>query len=317
VTPAPSSTGRTGSKSATAATRHGCNGASPNRAALTIAIRRSTTWDNAVAESVLGLFKSQAVAPRSTFRTDPVRSLADVEARTNYVDWLDMQRLHSVLNNSTPEEFWIGLLRSTDQLASGAQQEVGTKSGTVHSGIGGTIDVDAIGLSTDTAGMATTPPGSGGVGVIGKHCNPFLVWLVWPPITLGIYHVVWWYKINREVRDFDQRIEVSPGAAVLALFPGAVILVPPYVSVWNTGDRIRRVQAAGDHHWINATRGSDWSWPSGEQIEQLLGVLLLPEYLNAERIRPAQGDRGIDVRVPGGDGWTVYQNKWFVGELTP
>jgi Domain of unknown function (DUF4234) len=82
------------------------------------------------------------------------------------------------------------------------------------------------------------------VGVIGKHRNPFLVWLVWPLITLGIYHLVWWYKINREVRDFDQRIEVSPGVAVLALFPGAIILVPPYVSVWNTGDRIRRAQAA-------------------------------------------------------------------------
>ena len=94
------------------------------------------------------------------------------------------------------------------------------------------------------AGGPPTSPGSGAVGVIGKHRNPFLVWLVWPLITLGIYHLVWWYKINREVRDFDQRIEVSPGVAVLALFPGALILVPPYVSVWNTGDRIGRAQGA-------------------------------------------------------------------------
>ncbi len=85
-------------------------------------------------------------------------------------------------------------------------------------------------------GGPPTPPGSGGVGLIGKHRNPFLVWLVWPLITLGIYHLVWWYKINREVRDIDQRIEVSPGVAVLALFPGAIILVPPYVSAWKTGD---------------------------------------------------------------------------------
>jgi hypothetical protein len=90
-----------------------------------------------------------------------------------------------------------------------------------------------------------SPPDSAGVGSIGKPRNPFLVWLVWPLITLGIYHFVWWYKINREVRDFDQRIEVDPGVAVLALFPGALILVPPYVSVWNTGDRIRRAQVAG------------------------------------------------------------------------
>jgi len=94
------------------------------------------------------------------------------------------------------------------------------------------------------AGGPPTPPGSGALGVIGKHRNPFLVWLVWPLITLGIYHLVWWYKINREVRDFDQRIEVSPGVAVLALFPGALILVPPYVSVWKTADRIGRAQGA-------------------------------------------------------------------------
>ena len=68
-------------------------------------------------------------------------------------------------------------------------------------------------------GQQPMPPGNGGVGAIGKHRNPFLVWLVWPLITLGIYHLVWWYKINREVRDFDQRIEVSPGLAVLPSFP--------------------------------------------------------------------------------------------------
>ncbi|MDR0342036.1 MAG: DUF4234 domain-containing protein, partial [Nocardiopsaceae bacterium] len=33
-------------------------------------------------------------------------------------------------------------------------------------------------------------------GRAGKTRNVFLVWLVWPFITLGIYHLVWWYKIN-------------------------------------------------------------------------------------------------------------------------
>jgi hypothetical protein len=96
------------------------------------------------------------------------------------------------------------------------------------------------------------PPPSGpapgvagpGTGITGKHRNPFLVWLVWPFITLGIYHLVWWYKINREVRDFDRRINVSPGVAVLALFPGFLLIVPPFVSVYRTGARIRRAQQA-------------------------------------------------------------------------
>jgi hypothetical protein len=63
------------------------------------------------------------------------------------------------------------------------------------------------------AGGPPIPPGSAEVGVIGKHRNPFLARLVWPLITLGIYHLVWWYKINREVRDFDQRPTFKAGHA--------------------------------------------------------------------------------------------------------
>lgn len=93
-------------------------------------------------------------------------------------------------------------------------------------------------------GPPVQPVAVGGGGVVGKRRSPFLVWFVWPLITLGIYYLVWWYKINREARDFDPRIEVSPGLAVLAIFPGGIIIVPPYVTAWKTGDRIRRMQIA-------------------------------------------------------------------------
>ena len=44
-------------------------------------------YDNAVAESLMGLFKSEAVAAGSPFRAGPLRTLTDVEALTmNYVD---------------------------------------------------------------------------------------------------------------------------------------------------------------------------------------------------------------------------------------
>jgi transposase InsO family protein len=63
-------------------------------------------YDNAVAESVFGLFKNEAIAAGSPFRTGPLRTLADVEAITlNYVDWYNNRRLHSLLSNTTPEEF--------------------------------------------------------------------------------------------------------------------------------------------------------------------------------------------------------------------
>ena len=81
-------------------------------------------------------------------------------------------------------------------------------------------------------------------GRMGKTRNIFLVWLVWPLITFGIYRIVWWYKINREARDLDERIIVSPGVAVLAITLGAFIIVPPFVSIYKTGERISRMQAA-------------------------------------------------------------------------
>jgi hypothetical protein len=81
-------------------------------------------------------------------------------------------------------------------------------------------------------------------GRIGKTRNIFLVWLVWPFLTLGIYHLVWWYKINREARDLDNQIEVSPGIAVVAISLGALIIVPPFVSIFKTGERIGAMQEA-------------------------------------------------------------------------
>lgn len=79
-------------------------------------------------------------------------------------------------------------------------------------------------------------------GHAGKIRNIFLVGLIWPLITLGIYHLVWYYKVNREAQDFDQRIEVNPVLAVLAITVGWVVIVPPFVSVYNTGQRIARMQ---------------------------------------------------------------------------
>jgi hypothetical protein len=81
-------------------------------------------------------------------------------------------------------------------------------------------------------------------GRMGKTRNIFLVWLVWPVITLGIYHLVWWFKINQEAGDLDADIEVRPGIAVVAITLGALIIVPPWVSIFKTGERIGRMQAA-------------------------------------------------------------------------
>jgi len=63
-------------------------------------------YDNAVAESVIGLYKNEAIAAGSPFRDGPLKTLADVETVTmEYVDWYNNHRLHSRLGNLTPEEY--------------------------------------------------------------------------------------------------------------------------------------------------------------------------------------------------------------------
>jgi drug/metabolite transporter (DMT)-like permease len=77
---------------------------------------------------------------------------------------------------------------------------------------------------------------------VGKTRNPWGVWLI-ALITLGVYFFVWYYKVNRELRDYDPDIEVEPGIALLAVLLGwIVIFIFAWVSVYRTGDRIQQAQ---------------------------------------------------------------------------
>jgi hypothetical protein len=78
---------------------------------------------------------------------------------------------------------------------------------------------------------------------IGKPRDPLVVWLL-SLVTFGIYYLVWWYKINREVGEYDPSIRVSPGVSVLALAVGWIILFPPWVTTVTTGMRIAQAQRA-------------------------------------------------------------------------
>jgi transposase InsO family protein len=63
-------------------------------------------YDNALAESTIGLFKTEAIREDSPFRTGPLRQLEDVEWVTaNWVHWYNTARLHSLLGNMPPDEY--------------------------------------------------------------------------------------------------------------------------------------------------------------------------------------------------------------------
>lgn len=75
-----------------------------------------------------------------------------------------------------------------------------------------------------------------------KQRNIFGVWLGLPLITLGIYHLVWYWKINDEARRYLGDQSINPWMSLLALTLGSLIVVPPFVSVYNTGRRVRAME---------------------------------------------------------------------------
>jgi hypothetical protein len=83
--------------------------------------------------------------------------------------------------------------------------------------------------------------GTGATGLVGKRRNPVASWLL-PVITLGIYGLVWIYKTNKELSEYDSRIKVNPTMSVLAFFPGFLLIVPPLVAAWRLGERTAQAQ---------------------------------------------------------------------------
>lgn len=83
-----------------------------------------------------------------------------------------------------------------------------------------------------------------GYGYLGKRRNPFASWLGLPLITLGIYSYVWVYKTNKELSQYDSRIEVNPALSVLAFVPGFLLIIPPFVAAWRLCTRVARAQRA-------------------------------------------------------------------------
>jgi hypothetical protein len=66
------------------------------------------------------------------------------------------------------------------------------------------------------------PPGA---GTVGRTQDAWAVWLL-SIVTLGIYYLVWYYRINRELGLFaPAAVTVSPGLAVLAQLVPIVNLV--------------------------------------------------------------------------------------------
>jgi hypothetical protein len=84
-----------------------------------------------------------------------------------------------------------------------------------------------------------------GAGSTAKTRNPVAVAIL-SVITIAVYLVFWWYFVNRELADLGRargtkELGDSPAKSTLALFPGALLIVP---AIWTTVTTFKRVQAA-------------------------------------------------------------------------
>ena len=74
-----------------------------------------------------------------------------------------------------------------------------------------------------------------------KKRSPLGVWGL-TIVTLTIYGLVWYFKINKEAKQYLGDESIRPGVSVLALIPGFILIIPPFVSIYRTGERIVRMQ---------------------------------------------------------------------------
>jgi Zn-dependent protease with chaperone function len=123
-------------------------------------------------------------------------------------------------------------------------------------------------------------------------------------VTLGVYAVVWVYKIARELSEYGRArgydLGQNPVATLLAIFPGILIVVPTLVALWRLTKRIQGAQRiAGRGDILNG-------W-----LALALYILLAPVYfayvqseLNrawaAEGVAAAERDNGLPPRLETG-----------------
>jgi len=61
-------------------------------------------------------------------------------------------------------------------------------------------------------------------------------------ITIGIYFLVWYYKINAELRRAENDESISPLRSLMAMIFGWIIIVPPFLAMYNTAKHVKALE---------------------------------------------------------------------------
>jgi hypothetical protein len=94
-----------------------------------------------------------------------------------------------------------------------------------------------------------------GTQEIAKIRNPLAPALL-PFVTFGIYYLVWYFKVNKEMAELGkatgrtEELGDSPMTSLMAVMFGWIIIVPPILSFYNTLKRqqaLRNMTTPGDN----------------------------------------------------------------------
>lgn len=103
-----------------------------------------------------------------------------------------------------------------------------------------------------------------GTQAVGKVRNPLAV-VALAFLTLGIYFFFWYFYVNRELKEVGEaagteECGTSPGTSLVAVTLGALLIIPPFFSIYNS---FKRLNAA---HKLTVG--------PGEAFDAGLGILL-------------------------------------------
>lgn len=124
-----------------------------------------------------------------------------------------------------------------------------------------------------------------------KRRNPFAVWLGLPIITLGIYGLVWFFKVHNELANYDRRIPNNATNALLSMIFGWITL-----GIWPL---IMWVKLAG--HIAQAQRAAGLQPSCSGGLGFLLGIFgfgTLYYQFELNKVIDRYGDTQPEQQVP-------------------
>jgi Domain of unknown function (DUF4234) len=123
-------------------------------------------------------------------------------------------------------------------------------------------------------------------------------------ITIGIYYLYWWYQVNREMVDLGKARNAeglgdNPWLSFLALFPGGFVLIPPYFSLYNGVQRIKRAQEVALGYSEEQTING-WIVLALIVASFFVGVtgIIVPGYIQAELNKVWETQRDSSAALP-------------------